>query len=53
MSVFAAQMLRDSSVMDASVLEQNRRYPHRVFHLNPGLVASEAFPHGQVTFLVG
>lgn len=53
MSVFAAQMQRDSSVMDAYILEQNRRYTHRVFHLNPGLVASEKFPYGQLPFLVG
>lgn len=53
MSVFAAQMQRDSSVMDAYILEQNRRYAHRVFHLNPGLVASETFPYGQLPFLVG
>lgn len=53
MSVFAAQMLRDSSVMDADTLEQNGRYHQRVFHLNPGLVASETFPYGQLPFLIG
>lgn len=52
-SVFAAQMQRDCSVMVALTLEQNRRYSHRVFHLNPGLVSSETFPYGQLPLLVG
>lgn len=52
MSVFAAQMLRDSSVLDAITLEQNMRYGHRTFHLNPGLVASETFPYAALPFLV-
>lgn len=52
MNVFAAQMLRDSSVMDAVTLEQNRRYKSRVFHLNPGFVASETFPYDELPLLV-
>lgn len=48
---FMAQSLRDSSVIDAFMIEQSKRFPQfKFFHVHPGLVGDGTFTHDAFPF---